>query len=198
MDVRRFPVDLLTISAHKFCAPKGVGALFVRRGVKLANTIHGGGQERGLRSGTENVPGMAAMARAAGLASAEREAESARLAGLRDRLQREITSRIHDAHVNGEGAPRVANTLNVRFDGADGEAVLIGLDESGVAASSASACAAGNDEPSHVLMAMGLSKRQADESLRLSLGRFSVPSDVDRCLEVLPGVVERVRSFRRR
>jgi cysteine desulfurase len=198
LDVRRIPVDLLTISAHKFCAPKGVGALYVRRGVKVASTVHGGGQERGLRSGTENVPGVAAMAEAAVLASAEREAESARLASLRDRLEDEIARGISDTHVNGAGAPRVANTLNLRFEGADGEAVLIGLDENGVAVSSASACAASSNEPSHVLMAMGLSKRDADESLRLSLGRLSVPSDVDRCLDVLPGVVERVRSYRGR
>lgn len=198
VDVSRVPVDILTISAHKFCAPKGVGAMYVRRGVKVESTMHGGGQERGLRSGTENVPGVVAMAEAAVLASAEREGESARLASLRDRLEDGLLGGITGAHVNGAAATRVANTLNVRFDGADGEAVLIGLDEAGVAASSASACAAGSDEPSHVLMAMGLSKRQADESLRFSLGRFSVPADVDRCLEVVPGIVERVRSYRGR
>jgi cysteine desulfurase len=198
VDVRRVPVDMLTISAHKFCAPKGVGALYVRRGTKVGRTVHGGGQERGLRSGTENVPGVVAMARAAVLADSEREAESERLGSLRDRLQEGILRTIPDAHVNGDGSMRVANTLNVRFDGADSEAVLIGLDEKGVAASSASACAAGSDEPSHVLMSMGLTRKQAEESLRLSLGRFSSPSDVDHCLDVLPGIVERTRSYRRR
>jgi cysteine desulfurase len=198
VDVRRVPVDLLAVSGHKFCAPKGVGALFVRRGVKVEGIVHGGGQERGVRSGTENAAGAAAMAAAAVLASEEREAEAARLAALRDRLEAGIVEGIRAAHVNGSGAPRVANTLNVRFDGAEGDAVLIGLDEAGVAVSSASACAAGSDAPSHVLTAMGLGRRQAEESLRLSLGRFSVPSDVDRCLEVLPAVVERVRSLRQR
>lgn len=198
VDVNAFPVDLLTISAHKFCAPKGAGALYVRRGVKVESTLHGGGQERGLRSGTENVPGVAAMAEAAVLACGEREPEMKRLAALRDRLEKGIVDSIRDASVNGAGAPRVANTLNVRFDGAEGEAALIGLDDHGVAASSASACAASSEESSHVLMAMGLSKTEADQSLRFSLGRFSVPSDVDRCLDVLPGVIERVRSFRGR
>jgi cysteine desulfurase len=198
VDVRTFAVDLLTISAHKFCAPKGVGALYVRRGVKVENTVYGGGQERGLRSGTENVPGAAAMAEAAVLACAEREVEMERLAALRDRLEAGILRSIGGAIVNGVEAPRVANTLNVRFDGAEGEAVLIGLDENGVAASSASACAARSEEPSHVLTAMGLSKREADQSLRFSLGRWSTESDVERCLDVLPGVVDRVRSFRGR
>jgi cysteine desulfurase len=198
VDVRQVPIDMLTISAHKFCAPKGVGALYVRRGVKVESIVYGGGQERGVRSGTENVPGVAAMAEAAVLACGERKAEMARLGALRERLEAGIVDEIRDTYVNGVGAIRVANTMNVRFDGADGEAVLIGLDEKGVAVSSASACAAGSDAPSHVLMAMGLSKREADESLRLSLGRLTVPSDVDRCLEVLPGVVERVRSFRGR
>jgi cysteine desulfurase len=198
VDVRTFAVDLLTISAHKFCAPKGVGALYVRRGVKVENTVYGGGQERGLRSGTENVPGAAAMAEAAVLACAERDVEMERLAALRDRLESGILRSIGGASVNGAEAPRVANTLNVRFEGAEGEAVLIGLDENGVAASSASACAARSEEPSHVLTAMGLSKREADQSLRFSLGRWSTGSDVERCLDVLPGVVDRVRSFRGR
>jgi cysteine desulfurase len=198
IDVRGLSVDMLTISAHKFCGPKGVGALYVRRGVKVEATVHGGGQERGVRSGTENVPGVAAMAAAAVLACDEREVEMERLAALRDRLEAGIVNGIRGTHVNGGGAPRVANTVNVRFEGAESEAVLIGLDECGVAVSSASACAAGTNAPSHVLMAMGLSKREADQSLRFSLGRFTAPADVDRCLEVLPGVVDRVRSFRGR
>jgi cysteine desulfurase len=198
VDVRRVPADLVTISGHKFCAPKGAGALWVRRGVGVGTTVHGGGQERGLRSGTENVPGVAAMAEAASLASAERGAESERLAALRDRLEAGIRDAVNGARVNGAAAPRVANTSNVHFDGADGEAVMIGLDEHGIAASTASACAAGSEEPSHALMAMGLSKKEAGESLRFSLGLFSTDADVDHCLKVLPGVVERVRAFRKR
>ena len=198
VELSRINADIVAFSAHKFSGPNGTGALFVRRGVRVEPVVHGGGQERGLRSGTENVPAVAAMAVAARLAAGEIESEPGRLALLRDRLEARILGTIPGVSVNGSGAPRVANTLNVRFDGAEGEAVLIGLDEAGIAASSASACAAGSDEPSHVLMAMGLTKGQANETLRFSLGRLSTGADVDRCLEVLPGIVERVRSFRGR
>jgi len=196
VDVSKTPVDMLTISGHKFCAPKGTGAVYVRRGVEIVTTSHGGGQERGARSGTENLPGLAAMSAAAELACAEREAESSRIATLRDRLEAGAVGSIPEATVNGGGSPRVANTSNVHFPSADGEEILIGLDEHRIAVSSASACAAGSDEPSHVLMAMGLSRREAEDSVRFSLGRFSGPEDVDRCLEVLPEVVERIRRRR--
>ena len=198
VDVSRVNADIVTFSAHKFSGPKGTGALFVRRGVRVEPTVHGGGQERGLRSGTESVPAIASMAEAARLAAGELESERGRLASLRDRLETGLLDSIPDVSVNGGAAPRVANTLNICFDGADGEAVLIGLDEAGIAASSASACAARSNDPSHVLMAMGLTRRQAKETLRFSLGRLSTGADVDRCLEVLPGIVERVRSFRGR
>jgi cysteine desulfurase len=196
VDVRRIPVDLLTISGHKFCAPMGVGALYVRRGVKLEPIVHGGGQERRLRSGTENLPAIAAMAEAGDLACGERTVEWKRLAELRDRLESGILEVVPDAWVNGADAPRICNTSNICFARANGEAVLIGLDEERIAVSSASACAAGDDEPSHVLMAMGLSRREAEDSMRFSLGRFSSDADVDRCLEVLPGVVGRIRAIR--
>lgn len=196
VDVSNTPVDMLTISGHKFCAPKGTGAVYVRRGVEIMTTSHGGGQERGVRSGTENLPGLAAMSAAAELACAERDAESSRIAALRNRLEAGAVGSIPETIVNGGGSPRVANTSNVRFPGADGEEILIALDEHRIAVSSASACAAGSDEPSHVLMAMGLSRREAEDSVRFSLGRFSGPEDVDRCLEVLPEVVERIRRRR--
>jgi len=189
-------VDLLSISGHKFCGPKGVGALVVRRSVSLEPVIHGGGQESNRRSGTYNAPGAAAMAEAARLAHEEMVTERGRLARLRDRLEAGAVASIADVHVNGAGAERVANTSNIRFAGADGEAVLIALDELGIAASSASACAASRSEPSHVLVAMGLSRREAEDSMRFSLGRFSTEGDVDRLLEVLPGVVARIRSLR--
>ena len=195
MDLASLPVDLLTISGHKFCAPRGAGVLYCRRGLRLAPTVYGGGQERGLRSGTENVPAIAAMAEAAELASAETREQSAMQAKLRDGLEAGILAKIDRAAVNGADAPRVANTSNICFPGADGEAILIALDEQRIAVSSASACAATQSEPSHVLLAMGLSRAGAESSIRFSLGRFSLARDVDRCLEVLPGVIERLRKL---
>jgi cysteine desulfurase len=198
VDVQTTPVDLITISGHKFCAPKGVGAVYVRRGNKLATPVSGGGQERGLRSGTENLPGIAALAEAGVLACAERGAESQRLDELRNRLEAGILDQVPDVAINGGGASRVANTSNLCFRGADGEELLISLDERRIAVSSASACAAGNDQPSHVLTAMGRSRQEATDSMRFSLGRLSTGPDVDRCLEVVPQAVERVRSLRPR
>jgi len=195
MDLVSLPVDLLTISGHKFCAPKGAGVLYCRRGLKLAPTVFGGGQERGLRSGTENVPAIAAMAEAAKLASAEMEEQTSKLAKLRDSLEAGVLEKIDGATVNGAGAPRVANTSNIGFPGVNGEAIVIALDEQRIAVSSASACAASNNEPSHVLLSMGLSRAEAESSIRFSLGRFSEARDIDRCLEVLPGVVERSQNL---
>jgi cysteine desulfurase len=192
VDMSETPVDIMTISGHKFGAPKGVGAVYVRKGTGLEALVHGGGQERGMRGGTENVPGAAAMAVAAELACAERAAEAKRLSALRDRFESGVLAAIPDARINGHNAERLANTSNIRFPGADGEAVLIGLGEQDISASSASACAAGYEDPSHVLMAMGLTRRGADESIRFSLGRLSSDWDVDHCLEVLPGLVRRI------
>lgn len=194
VDVSGMPVDLLTISGHKFYAPRGVGALYCRRGVKLAKTVHGGGQERGLRSGTENLPGIAAMAEAAVLATEEAAELSARLAALRDSLEAGILSTIDRTKVNGAGADRVANTSNICFPGTDGEAVQIALDQHKIAVSSASACAATHSGPSHVLLAMGMTREEAGQSIRFSLGRYSSSKDVDRCLEVLPDIVTRLRA----
>jgi cysteine desulfurase len=158
--------------------------------------IRGGGQESNRRSGTYNTPGAAALAEAARLARDETAREGARLAGLRRRVESGVAQCVADVGVNGERAARLSNTSNIHFPGADGEAVLIALDELGVAASSASACAASRSEPSHVLMAMGLTRRQAEDSMRFSLGRFSSDEDVDYLIEVLPGVIDRARSLR--
>jgi cysteine desulfurase len=189
------PVDLLTVSGHKFCAPKGAGLLYCRRGLKLAPAVFGGGQERGLRSGTENVPAIAAMGEAAELASAEMSEQIPRQMQLRDRLEAGIRERIDGTTVNGAGAPRVANTSNIGFHGVNGEAVVIALDDQRIAVSSASACAASKSGPSHVLLSMGLSRAEAESSIRFSLGRFSGTRDIDRCLEVLPGLVARLRNI---
>jgi cysteine desulfurase len=195
IDLASLPVDLLTISGHKFCAPVGTGLLYCRRGLKLVPAVTGGGQERGLRSGTENVPAIAAMAEAAALAAVELAEQTARQARLRDNLESGLLAAVDGAAINGAGAPRVANTSNICLPGADGEAVLIALDRERIAVSSASACAASSSEPSHVLLAMGLTRRAAESSIRFSLGRFSRAADIDRCLEVLPGVVNRLRGI---
>lgn len=197
IDVDAASVDLLSISGHKFGAPKGTGALVARRGLRLDPLISGGGQEGNRRSGTYNVPGAAALAAATAMAARELGVEPMRQRSLRDRLETGVRELIRDVSVAGAGVPRVGNTANIRFDGADGEAVLVALDAAGIAASSASACAASRSEPSYVLMAMGMSRRQAEDSMRFSLGRGSTDADVDRLLEVLPDVVERVRSGRR-
>lgn len=197
VNLSQTPVDMISISGHKFGAPKGVGALLLARDIDLEPVSHGGGQERNRRSGTHNAPGASALAVAARLAVDEMDAEAKRLSALRDRLEAGILDRIPDAVINGAGVSRVANTANVRLDGADGEAVLLALDGADIAASSASACAASHDEPSYVLTAMGLTRRQAEDSMRFSLGRLSTDADVDALLDALPPIVERLRALPR-
>jgi len=195
VDLSSTPVSLMALSGHKFGAPKGIGVLVVRKPVTIEPLIRGGGQEWNLRSGTLNVAGAAAMVAAAELAHNEAEAERDRLTRLRDRLESGLREKVTGVRINGEGGRRVANTTNAIFRGADGEAVLMGLDEKGIAASSASACAASHSEPSHVLTTMGLSRREAEQSMRFSLGRFSTEGDVDNLLDVLPGIINRIRSL---
>lgn len=197
IDVKSLPVDLLSISGHKVYAPKGIGALFVRSGVTIEPLIHGGGQERGLRSGTENLPAIAAMAEACRLAVNEIPVETPRIRALRDALEKRILDEISASRVNGQTEARLPNTTNMTFPGAEGEAIVIGLDEAEIAASSASACAASHTEPSSVLLAMGLSREEAEASIRLSLGKFSTADHIERLLAVLPGIVERLRSLTR-
>jgi cysteine desulfurase len=187
------PVDLLSISAHKVCGPKGTGALFIREGVKLEALTHGGGQEREVRPGTENVASAVGFAVAAELAVAEQEAEYNRLAKLRDRLEAGLRENIEDVHVNGMGAPRLPNILNVCIGGADQEGLLIGLDLEGVAASGASACNSGTIQPSHVLSAMGRI-RPGDAAIRFSLGHTTTVEDIDACIAAMNTVVDRVRA----
>jgi cysteine desulfurase len=191
-----WPVDLLALSAHKFHGPKGVGALLVRRGVRIEPLIQGGGQERGLRPGTENVAGIVGLARALELCQAAlAEGAGARMAGLRDRLEAELCARVPDLVVNGPTAPdaRVVNTTNVSFPGAEAEGLLIALDRAGICASSGSACSSGSLTPSHVLTAMRLSHERIASSLRLSLCRFTTDAEIDRLLEILPPAVSRLR-----
>ncbi|HVE86069.1 MAG TPA: cysteine desulfurase family protein, partial [Myxococcales bacterium] len=176
--------DLLSLSAHKLGGPPGAGALVVRRGVDLEALVPGH-QEHGRRGGTQDVTGAEALALALELAAGRLEETAARVAALRDRFERLVRERLDGVHVNGEGAPRVPNTSNLRFDGADGEALLIALDLEGICVSSGAACASGSLSPSHVLLAMGLSSAQAHASLRFSLGPGSTEAEVDRVVDAL-------------
>ncbi len=195
IDVNALGVDLLAISAHKFYGPKGVGALWVRRGRRLVQQMTGGRQERTRRAGTENVPGVVGMGVAAALAMRGAEAERARLAALRDRLERGILASVPGTAVNGATEPRVANTTNVSFDRVEAESLLIALDLEGIAVSTGSACSSGTLEPSHVLKAMGLGSARAQSSLRFSLGAATTAQDIDQVLAVLPRLVEKLRSL---
>ena len=191
--VDRVRADLLAFSAHKLGGPRGAGALFVRRGTRLAPLLHGGGQERGLRPGTEDVAAATAFAVAAEQAEAEREEVVARIAALRDRLEAGLCERVPGLVINAAGAPRLPTISNVSAPGADPEMLLPALDVEGVAASSGSACNSGAVSASHVLTAMGLPVELAGPSVRFSLGRDSTDADVDRVLEVFPQVLERLR-----
>ena len=197
IDVKALGVDMLTISAHKFYGPKGVGALWIRRGVRLQSPLTGGKQERGRRSGTENVAGIAGMGVAARDALAKMSSEQARLAGLRDRLESLILSHVPGTARNGAAEPRVANTTNISFDRIEAESLLIALDLEGVAVSTGSACSSGTLEPSHVLKAMGLPPHRTQNSIRFSLGAANTNDDIDRVVAVLPGIVDKLRSLTR-
>jgi cysteine desulfurase len=194
-DVRRFGCHLLSTSAHKMHGPKGVGALYVRRGTPVEPLLVGGSHERRQRAGTENVPGIVGLGKAAELAMESlADGTIERVAGLRDRLEAGIL-RLAGTGVNGEGAPRTVNTTNIRFDQVEGEALVIALDLKGVAVSGGSACHSGSTEPSHVLMAMGLDKNAARASLRFSLLKTASEADVDHALKVVPEAVEHLRAL---
>ena len=197
VDVRALGVDLLSLSAHKFNGPKGVGALWVRRGTRMAATLTGGKQERNRRAGTENVAGIVGLGAAAAAGRSKLAAEGTRLAALRDRLERGIVERVPRATVNGAADRRVPNTTNIGFDGVEAESLLIALDLEGVAVSTGSACSSGSLEPSHVLRAMGLSPQRLQSSIRFSLGAGNTEAEVDRVLEVLPAIVEKLRKLTR-
>jgi cysteine desulfurase len=192
MDVRLLNVDLLSLSAHKCGGPKGVGALFLRRGVPLAPILYGGGQEFGRRPGTPNVEGIAGMAAALALATEEREAQRQRVCVLRDRLEAGIRATIPDVRVNGSG-PRLPNILNVSFAGLDSAALLIALDLAGVAVSAGSACTSGIPGPSHVIAALGLESRWQGGAIRFSLGTSTTQGEVERVLELMPALIASLR-----
>lgn len=193
IDVQAQNIDFLSLSAHKFYGPKGVGLLYTRAGIPLTPVIAGGGQERGKRGGTENVPGIAAMAAALQESCGVLEQESRRLSALRDRLIAGLLT-VPQAVLNGDPIQRLPGNVNVSFPGIAGESLLLLLDEAGICASSGSACASGSLEPSHVLLAIGRSPRLASASLRLTLGRGTTDEDVDTLLAVIPAAVARLRS----
>ena len=193
LDVDALKVDLLSLSGHKFYAPKGVGVLYARQGTPLLPTQTGGGQERHLRAGTENVPYIVGLATALELAHESIDTEIPRLRALRDRLIHGVLDSVPDAYLTGHPALRLPNNASFCFAGVDGESILLQLDLAGVAASSGSACSSGEAEPSHVLLAMGIDARLARGSLRLTLGRENRVEDVDQVLSVLPTVVEKLR-----
>jgi cysteine desulfurase len=193
--VRRLGVALYSISGHKIGAPKGVGALYVRKGTKIKPMLYGGRHERERRAGTENVAGVVALARAAQWVTEQGAAQAERLRALRDRLENGILSRVPDVHVNGAGAPRVPNTSNLRFGGVDSDALLIALDLRGFAVSSGAACSSGAPEPSHVLLAMGLTREQARSSIRFSLGRTNTVEQVDALIEAVADCVAHLRKL---
>jgi cysteine desulfurase len=195
IDVSKLEIDLLTISGHKIGAPKGIGAMYIRRGTRLDPLFHGGSQDRGRRPGTENVAYAVALARAAELAIEEREAEWARLESLRDSLEEGLLARIPDAVVHGRGAPRAPHVLNISVPGTDSESLLMALDLAGVAASAGSACQSGSVTPSHVLLAMGVKPDLAIAAVRMSLGSLTTPEHITRVVELFPALIAKARRL---
>ncbi|MEO8631888.1 MAG: cysteine desulfurase family protein [Chloroflexota bacterium] len=193
-DVRVIPVDLVSVNAHKFYGPKGVGALYVRRGTRLGTIQTGGGQEKGRRTGTENVAGIVGLGVALRLAAERRATEPARQAQLRDRIIDGVLARVPDAVLTGHRTQRLPNNASFCFPGTEGESLIVALDLAGFAASSGSACTSGDTEPSHVLLALGLERHVAQGSLRLTVGRATTDADVDALLEALPPIVARLRE----
>ena len=195
VDVRALGLDLLSLSAHKFNGPKGVGALWIKRGARVMSIMTGGKHERSRRAGTENVPGIAGLGVAAQLASKKLTTEAARLAVLRNRLEEAILAKVPGTAINGVREPRVPNTTNISFEAVEAESLLIALDLEGVAVSTGSACSSGTLEPSHVLRAMGLPSPRTQNSIRLSLGAGNTDAEVDFVVSKLPKIVEKLRSL---
>ncbi|MEE9594352.1 MAG: cysteine desulfurase family protein [Candidatus Hydrothermarchaeales archaeon] len=195
IDVERDKIDLLSISSNDIFGPRGVGALYVRRGVSINPIILGGGQERGLRSATENVAGIVGFGKAAELAKKEMEAEGKTLARLRDKLIKGILDNIPHSYLNGHPTQRLPNNAALRFSYIEGEGVLLHLDMSGISVSTGSACTSKTLEPSHVLTAMGLTHEDAHGSMLFTMGRWSIEEEVDYVLETMPGIVERLRAM---
>lgn len=195
INVDELNIDLLSASAHKLYGPKGVGLLYIRQGTKIDVFSHGGGHEWGMRSGTENVPGIVGFAKAVEIAKEEMNKEYKRLIELRERLLKEILAKIKSVHLNGHPHLRLPNNLNISIEGVEGEAMVLALNDAGIAASTGSACSSKSLKPSHVLMAIGHSPETAHSSLRFTLGRFTTNKNINYLLKVLPQIVEKLRSI---
>lgn len=196
IDVKEMNIDLLSLAGHKIYGPKGIGALYIRKGVRIDNLIHGGGQERARRAGTENIAAVVGLGKAIELATKDIESHMERLSALRDKLIDGILEKVPYSYLNGpRGDKRLPGNVNVRFTYIEGESILLSLDFEGICASSGSACTSGSLDPSHVLLAIGLPHELAHGSLRLTLGDGSTEEDVDYVLEVLPGIIQRIRNM---
>jgi cysteine desulfurase len=195
LDVNDLGVDMLSMSAHKFYGPKGIGLMYLRKRTRITPLFHGGGQEKGRRAGTSNVPGIVGMAKALDLANARMAEDAAREAGLRDRLWTGLNGSIDAVYLNGDLTRRLPNNLNVRLDGIEGESMILMLDMEGICVSSGSACTTGSLEPSHVLLALGIPAEHAHGSLRVTLGRGTTTEDIDFFTEVFPPIVARLREM---
>jgi len=195
LDVKRDNIDLMTLSSNDLYGPKGLGVLFKRKGIRLTPLIMGGGQENGLRSGTENIPAIAGLKEAVEIARQDMDLEIERYCGYRDKLIKNILEKIPGAHLNGHPTDRLPNNAHFRFDGIEGEALLLSLKDKGISVSTGSACSSKTLEPSHTLIATGLLHEEAHGSLQLTCGRFNKDEDIDVVIDVLPGVVEKLRKL---
>ncbi len=195
IDVEDMKIDLLSMSGHKFYGPKGIGALYIRKGIELKSFIHGGSQEKGLRAGTENVAAIVGIGKAIELAENDREIESKRLIKLRNKLIDELLKSIPYSNLNGHKTDRLPSNANLSFDFVEGESILLMLDKEKIYASSGSACASSSSNPSHVLLSIGLSPEKAHGSLRMTLGRDNSENDINKVIEILPKIVERMRAM---
>ncbi len=195
-DVKKLGVDLLTLSSHKIYGPKGVGALYIKRGTPIEPIIYGGGHERGLRSGTENVAGIVGLGQAIKeIQNPKSKIQNIRIRQFKDKLIKTILRTIPGARLNGSLVSRLPNNVNISFDGAEGEAMVVSLDQKGVACSTGSACSSGSLEPSHVLLALGLSEETAHGSLRLTLGRGTTAQEIEKVLKILPAIIQKLRKI---
>lgn len=195
LDLKNSTIDLLSLSGHKLHAPKGVGVLYIRRGTRFQPYMIGGHQEYTRRAGTENVPGIIGLGKACELAKKSVEEETNKVRRLRDKLEREILAKVPDSRVNGIEAERLPNTSSISFEGVEGESILLMLDREGICASSGSACTTGSIEPSHVLRAMGVPYNYVHGTVRFSLSRYTTEEEIDTVIEVLPGIIERLREL---
>jgi cysteine desulfurase len=195
LDVKRDNIDLMSLSSNDIYGPKGLGILYIRKGARPNPVIQGGGQERGLRSGTENMPAIIGMQAAARIMKKEMKSEVKRFMGWRDKIIKQILEEIPDSYLNGHPLERLASNAHIRFDGIEGESILLSFKDEGISVSTGSACSSKTLEPSHTLIATGLLHEEAHGSLQFTVGRFNEDSDIDRALEVVPKVVNRLRDL---